>query len=316
VSPVAGQRTSAGLVLALGGGGARGLAHIGVLEVLAEHGLPVRAVVGTSIGAEIGAFLAAGMSVAEMTSVATSLDWKLVLRLFFPDLHAGGLVSGERILSWLADKLGAARVEDLSLPFAAVATDLERGEEVVLDRGPLVEAVRASVSLPGTLAPFRLGGRLLVDGGVVNQVPADVARRLHGGPVLAVAVHAASQAWPGPAPRAGPWRERLAQLLGERWMRRAPHLREFLSAEAASAEGGDESEWSPLLVLQRSALVSQEMLVRLRLATSPPDVLLVPDVSDVGMLEFYRAGEAIEAGRAAARERIDEIAALVSPAGS
>jgi NTE family protein len=312
---VPGERATAGLVLALGGGGARGLAHIGVLEVLAESGLPVRAVVGTSIGAEIGAFLAAGMSVAEMTSVATSLDWKLVLRLFFPDLRAGGLVSGERIVSWLADKLGAVRIEDLALPFAAVATDLESGEEVVLDRGPLVEAVRASLSIPGTLAPSRLGGRLLVDGGVVNQVPADVARRLHGGPVLAVAVHAASQAWPGPAPKAGPWRERLAQLR-ERWMRRAPRLRKRLQAEAAPAEGDDEPGWSSLLVLQRSALVSQEMLVRLRLEASPPDVLLVPDVGDVGMLEFYEAEEAIEAGRVAARARLEEIAALASRAGS
>lgn len=310
-----GERATAGLVLALGGGGARGLAHIGVLEVLAENAVPVRAVVGTSIGAEIGAFLAAGMSVAEMTSVATSLDWKLVLRLFFPDLHAGGLVSGERIVSWLADKLGAARIEDLALPFAAVATDLENGEEVVLDRGSLVEAVRASLSIPGTLAPFRLGGRLLVDGGVVNQVPADVARRLHGGPVLAVAVHAASQAWPGPAPKAGPWRQRLAQL-GERWMRRAPRLRERLQVEAAPAAGDDESGWSPLLVLQRAALASQEMLVRLRQEASPPDVLLVPDVGDVGLLEFYEAEEAIEAGRVAARARLEEIAALASRAGS
>jgi NTE family protein len=313
---VPGERATAGLVLALGGGGARGLAHIGVLEVLAESGLPVRAVVGTSIGAEIGAFLAAGMSVAEMTSVATSLDWKLVLRLFFPDLRAGGLASGERIVSWLADKLGAVRIEDLALPFAAVATDLESGDEVVLDRGPLVEAVRASLSIPGTLAPFRLGGRLLVDGGVVNQVPADVARRLHGGPVLAVAVHAASQAWPGPAPKAAPWRERLAQRLGERWMRRAPRLRERLQAKVAPAEGDDESGWSPLLVLQRSALASQEMLVRLRQEASPPDVLLVPDVGDVGMLEFYEAEEAIEAGRVAARARLEEIAALASRAGS
>lgn len=313
MSPVAGQRAPAGLVLALGGGGARGLAHIGVLEVLAERGLPVRAVVGTSIGAEIGAFLASGMSVAEMTSVARSLDRTLVLRLFFPDLQAGGLVSGDRIVSWLADKLGAARVEDLALPFAAVATDLETGEEVVLDRGPLVEAVRASVSLPGTLAPFRLGGRLLVDGGVVNQVPADVARRLHGGPVLAVAVHASSQVWPGPAPETASWRQRLARFLRDRWPRRGPQPPEPPPQGAAAADGGGEEGWGPLLVLQRSALVSQEMLVRLRLAGSPPDVLLVPDVSRVGMLEFHRAEEAVEAGRAAARERIDEIAALVSP---
>jgi NTE family protein len=304
-------RAGAGLVLALGGGGARGLAHIGVLEVLAERGLRVRAAVGTSIGAEIGAFLAAGMSPAEMISVATSLDWKLVLRLFFPDLHPGGLVSGERIQSWLASRLGSARIEDLPLPFAAVATDLESGEEAVLDRGPLVEAVRASVSLPGTLAPIRRGDRVLVDGGVVNQVPADVARRLHGGPVVAVAVHAASQAWQRPA-RPGPRRARMAQLLRQSWMRRAPHLREELLAEAGPAARDDAVAWSARQVLQRSARISEAMLVRLRLAASPPDLLLVPDVHDIGTLEFYRAEEAIEAGRAAARDRLPELERLLA----
>jgi len=304
VAPGAG--VGKGLVLALGGGGARGLSHIGVLEVLAERGLPVRAVVGTSIGAEIGAFLAGGMSVARMREVATAFDWKLTLQLFLPDLPGGGLVSGKRILSWLSDQIGGLRIEELALPFAAVATDLETGDEVVLDRGPLVEAVRASLSIPGTLAPLRLGDRVLVDGGVVNQVPADVARRLHGGPVLAVAVHAASQAWSRPARKPGTWAARARQLLAEHWIGGAKHLREELEA-AAGDKDGDLVDWSARLVLQRAALISQAELVRLRLAAAPPDLLLVPDVHDIGVLEFYRAEEALEAGRAAALARLPEI---------
>jgi NTE family protein len=301
----------AGLVLALGGGGARGLAHIGVLQVLEEHRVPIQAVAGTSVGAEIGAFLASGMPAGEMVALATSFDWKLTLQLFFPDLPAGGLVSGKRILAWLGEKLGHALIEELPLAFAAVATDLERGEEVVLDRGPLVDAVRASVSVPGTLAPFRLGDRVLVDGGVLNQVPCDVARRLYGGPVLGVAVHAASQQWARPAKRNGGWQARLRQLLAERWTRGAKHLRPGLEAEAEAAEGADLADWSVQLVLRRSALISQALLVNLRLAASPPDLLLVPDVHDIGMLEFHRAEEAIEAGRKAARERVGEIEGLV-----
>lgn len=303
-------RVRKGVVLALGGGGARGLAHIGVLEALAEHGVPVKAVVGTSIGAEIGAFLAAGMPVAEMREVATGFDWRLTLQLFFPDLSDGGLVSGKRILSWLEEKLGHVAIEELAVPFAAVATDLEKGEEVVLDRGSLVQAVRASVSLPGTLAPLRIDGRVLVDGGVVNQVPADVARRLFGGPVVAVAVHAASQSWSRPRRRVGPWLDRLHQLLDEAWMGRAHHLREELEAERAGEE--DLAAWSARLVLQRSALISQAELVRLRLAASPPELLLVPDVRDIGILEFYRAGEALEAGRAAVRDHLAEIERLAA----
>lgn len=303
-------RVRRGVVLALGGGGARGLAHIGVLEALAERGVPVKAVVGTSIGAEIGAFLAAGMPVAEMREVATGFDWRLTLQLFFPDLSDGGLVSGKRILSWLEEKLGHVAIEELAVPFAAVATDLEKGEEVVLDRGSLVQAVRASVSLPGTLAPLRIDGRVLVDGGVVNQVPADVARRLFGGPVVAVAVHAASQSWSRPRRRVGPWLDRLHQLLDEAWMGRAHHLREELEAERAGEE--DLAAWSARLVLQRSALISQAELVRLRLAASPPDLLLVPDVRDIGILEFYRAGEALEAGRAAVQEMLPELEKLLA----
>jgi NTE family protein len=296
-----------GLVLVLGGGGARGLAHVGALQVLVEHGIPVRAVVGTSIGAEMGAFFAAGMPVGEMVELARSLDWKTMLQLFLPDLPSGGLVSGRRIEGWLSRRLGDALVEALPIPFAAVATDLESGEQVVIDRGPAVEAVRASISMPGTLSPVRLGGRVLVDGGVVNQVPCDVARERFGAPVLAVAVHSASQRWDlqRRKPARPEWLERIRRLLAEPWMHEAPRLRDALEAEAASPD--DPIAWSTRRVLERVMHVAQAELVRLRLATSPPEILLVPDVHDIGTLEFHRAEEAIEAGRAAALARIHEI---------
>jgi NTE family protein len=146
----------------------------------------------------------------------------------------------------------------------------------------------------------------------VNQVPADVARRLFGGPVLAVAVHAASQSWSRPVRQPGTWATRMRQLLAEKWMGRAAHLREGLEAEAAMPGGADLVDWSARLVLQRSALISQAQLVKLRLAASPPELLLVPDVHDIGMLEFYRAEEALEAGRAAALARLPEIERLLA----
>jgi NTE family protein len=304
------------VVLALGGGGARGLAHIGVLQVLAENRIPVRAVAGTSVGAEIGAFLASGMPLEEMAQLATAFDWKLTLQLFLPDLPTGGLVSGKKILNWLNDKLGEfTAIEDLPMPYLAVASDLETGEEVILDRGPLTEAVRASISLPGTLAPFRIGERALVDGGVVNPLPFDVARRRFGGPVVAVAVHAGSQHWDRRRPRRkeGLWRARFRQLLEETWMGRAQHMREGLEARVAESGGleADAVEWSARLVLERVLAIGEMQIVELRSAASPPDVMIVPDVHDIGSLEFYRAVEAIEAGRAAARAKLAEIARLV-----
>jgi len=182
-----------GLVLALSGGGAAGLAHIGVIQVLAENDIPVRAVVGTSIGAEIGAFMASGMPVDELVSLATAFDWKQTLQLFMPDLPTGGLVSGKKIMDFLNTKLGKRHIENLHIGYAAITTDLETGEQVVLDCGGLVDAVRASISLPGLIAPHCIGSRWLVDGSVLNPVPFDVARERFGGPVVAVAVHSAAR---------------------------------------------------------------------------------------------------------------------------
>ena len=305
----------AGLVLALSGGGAAGLAHIGVLQVLAENRVPVRAVVGTSIGAEIGAFYAAGMSLDELAQVATTFDWKQTLALFFPDLPTGGLVSGSRIVEFLRERLGSHRIEDLSTAYAAIAADLDTGEQVVIDRGDLVEAVRASVSIPGLIAPYQLDGRALVDGGVLNPVPFDVARQRFGGPVLAVAVHAAvrARAMVPPVSNKRQWVARAHQLLDQPWIRRAPGLRDWLRVQldALRAHPAKDSVWTTRHVLDRVLGIAQAEIVRLRAVQHPPDLLLFPAVNGVGLLEFYRAKEAIAAGRRVAEEKLGEIEQLL-----
>lgn len=303
-----------GIVLALSGGGAPGLAHIGALQVLAEHGIPVRAVVGTSIGAEVGALYASGMPLEELAALATTFDWKQTLALFLPDLPAGGLVSGTRITEFLRARLGSRVIEDLPVGYAAVATDLETGEQVVLDSGDLVEAVRASVSLPGLIAPLRRGGRTLVDGGVLNPVPFDVARERFGGPVVAIAVHSAVRAiarMPAAA-RRRQWRERARQLLDQPWIARAPGLRDWLRAQLETPARHTAGHWTTRRVLDRVLGVAQAELVRLRAERRPPDLLLLPAVGGIGLLEFYRAAEAIAAGRAATEAKIVEIDRLLS----
>jgi len=306
-----------GLVLALGGGGAAGLAHIGVLQVLAEEAIPVRAVAGTSIGAEIGAFVASGMPIADLTAVATSFDWKKTLQLFLPDLPTGGLISGVRIVDFLRGWIGAQRIEDLAIGYLAMAADLHSGEPVILDHGDLVAAVRASISVPGIVAPHRQGERWLVDGGVVNPLPFDVARQRFGGPVVAVAVHAAMRhtgALPSeiPAP-SRQWPRHVRQLLEQSWMQRAPALREWLHAQVRRAENGaprSRPYWTTRRVLDRVLDVAEAEIVRLRASIHPPDLILSPSVSDIGFLEFYRAGEAIAAGRHAALEQLPALRAL------
>ncbi len=300
-----------GLVLALGGGAAAGLAHIGVIEVLAENSIPVRAVVGASIGAEIGAFTASGMPIAELVNLATGFDWKQTLQLFMPDLPAGGLVSGRKIMDFLNAKLGTHNIEDLPMGYAAITADLETGEQVVIDRGGLVDAVRASISIPGFIAPHQIGNRWLVDGSVLNTVPFDVARERFGGPVLAVAVHSAvrHQARRVRQPKSGQLPARVRQLLRQPWMARTQGLEEWLEAHLDNYHKArsNKPSWTTRRVLDQVIAITQAEMVRLRTAASPPDLMLAPDVSRIGSLEFYRGKEAIAAGRAAAREKLMEI---------
>ena len=300
-----------GVVLALGGGGAKGLAHIGVLQVLEEEGIPVRAVVGTSVGAEVGAFLAIGMPMSELVSLATSFDWKRTLQLFLPDLSTGGgFASGKNIMQFLSSGLGQGRViEELSIGFAAVATDLETGKQVVLDRGSLIDAVRASISMPALLVPHAIGGRLLVDGSVVNPVPFDVAHSHFGGPVLAVAVNAGAltftpQEWQAPA--SPMWRARGRQLLARLWCR---WLRGRVNDD--QQHNNKPVKWSTHRVLDRAMDITAAQLIHLRLQLHAPDLMLAPDVRRIGTLEFYRGKEAIAAGRAVATAWLPEIRELL-----
>jgi NTE family protein len=307
-----------GIVLALSGGGAAGLAHIGVVQALMENAIPIRAVVGTSIGAEIGAFTASGMTIAELASLATDFDWKQTLQLFMPDLPTGGLVSGRKIMDFLNTKLGAHDIEDLPMGYAAVTTDLETGEQVIVDRGGLVDAVRASISIPGVIAPHRIGSRWLVDGSVLNPVPFDVARERFGGPVVAVAVHSAlrQQTKRVRLPKSTQLPVRIRQLLRQPWMARTQGLEEWLEVQLENYRKTQDRKpwWTTRRVLDQVMAITQAEMVRLRSARNPPDLMLAPDVSRIGTLEFYRGKEAIAAGRAAAREKLEEIRDLLEAA--
>lgn len=308
-----GKSRTSGIVLALGGGGAAGLAHIGVLQVLGENDIRVRAVAGTSIGAEIGAFFASGMAMRDLEAVATSFDWKKTLQLFFPDLPTGGLISGIRIVDFLNSWIGSQLIEDLEIGYAAVAADLDRGGQVILDRGDLVDAVRSSISIPGMMAPYNNSGRWLVDGGVVNPVPFDVARKLFGGPVVAVSIHSATLPVPAPTldiPTPSPkWRKHVRQLLKQPWMVHAPLLRKWLltqvnqvSPEAPPSVTDTDSHWTASRVLNRALDIAANEIVQLRAAASAPDLVLKPEVYNIGVLEFYEAREAIAAGRRVTEE--------------
>ena len=172
--------------LALGGGAARGIAHIGVLEVLEEHGIPIDCIAGTSAGSIAGGLYAAGVTPARMRELIHDLSWREITGLTVPKL---GLLNFDRISAWIEQECLEGRAvtfDELRIPFAAVAADITTGELVVIAEGRLAQALRASSSVPGIFTPMERGDRLLVDGGILNNLPASVARRLGADYVIAV----------------------------------------------------------------------------------------------------------------------------------
>jgi len=183
--------------LALGGGAARGLAHIGVLSVLKEAGIPIDFIAGTSMGAMIGAAYCAGLEIPQLLENAENTGWWQFSRPTWP---RHGLLSFEKMEHWITDMIGDVDIRDLSIPFAAVATDIETGERVILHEGQVGKVVRASCSVPGIVTPFEYQGRLLCDGGISDNLPDFAARSLGADYVIGVDVFApAFRPFLGPA---------------------------------------------------------------------------------------------------------------------
>jgi NTE family protein len=159
--------------LALSGGGTRGLVHVGVLSVLIEAGISIDYVAGTSVGSFVGAAFCAGMDVNAMRELALSTSWKLLSR---PIVSRNALLSFDLLEKWVERVLGDLDIRDLAIPYAAITADLERGEKVVLRSGPLARAVHASCAIPGIVEPVEVNGRLLCDGGIVDNLPIDIVR--------------------------------------------------------------------------------------------------------------------------------------------
>ena len=304
--------------LALGSGGARGWAHLGVLQALREKGIEVDVVAGTSMGAVVGAFLAAGRE-SVLRELAQDLDWKR-LRPFFWEvsLSRSGLTDGRKLLEEFRKMLGLREFRELDLPFRAVATDLDTGGEVVLSSGNLLQAVRASISIPGLFSPVRVGKRLLVDGGLVNPVPVSVARDMGARTVVAVDVCQGVEPGPKrerrkarageaargplalPSPAAAEEKGGVARLLDgfrAEIEKKVNHLRAAAADAAARPAVVD--------VLVRSVRIAEAQIARSRLQAEPPDILITPAVGHIGTLEFQRAEEAMAAGRAAALQALD-----------
>ncbi|TDR93731.1 patatin-like phospholipase family protein [Enterovirga rhinocerotis] len=280
--------------LALGGGAARGWAHIGALRVLDEAGLRPDIIAGCSIGAVVGGCYAAG-KLDELEAFARTLTKRRIMGLLDFHITGSGLIGGNRLRRLLEVDLGELLVEDLPIRFAGVATELATGHELWLTQGPLVQTLRASYALPGIFDPVQVGGRWLVDGALVNPVPVTVARALGADLVICVNLNAEIKARGGTVVQTPPG-DPVVEALTEQ-------PRGFFRGRAkpsASAPG-------MAAVMIEAFNIIQDRISRSRLAGDPPDLMLAPKMQRVGLFEFHRAAETIELGAEAARRRLPEL---------
>lgn len=301
-TPVAAPSTAPRIGLALSGGGARGIAHVGVLKVLEELRVPIHCVSGTSMGAIVGGTFAAGTPPAEMEKIVLAADWDKVFRdqpprdeiavrrkvddyktLFAPEFGVKdgglalpkGLIAGVSIESFFralaTPALGVTDFDRLPIPFRAMATDIETGEAVVLDHGSVAQAMRASMSVPGAIAPVEIDGRLLVDGGIANNLPIDEARKLCADVVIAVNIS-------------------------------TPPLKRKDITSALSVAG-------QLVNFLGKQTVDEQLK-----SLGKQDVLIAPDLGDISATKFDRSADAIRIGEQATRALTDSLKRYSLPA--
>lgn len=306
------------VALVLGSGGARGYAHIGALDVLTERGYDVVAVAGSSIGALVGGLHAAGKLHA-YTDWVTTLSQRDVLRLLDVSLNGPGVLRLERVLAHMTEFLDGVLIEDLPIPFTAVASDLGARREVWFTSGPLETAIRASVAIPAMITPIMVNGRLLVDGGVLNPVPMEPIMGVDADFTMAVSLSAEK------AHRlsTSPTRETAAPRPPYEWLDRFLHTasgvweNDFIAPILARFSRAEETQtrlaYDPLPpglgiadVTSMSLDAMESLITRYRLAALPPDILVPVPGDSIKTFDFHRATEQIALGRALTEKALDE----------
>ncbi|MCU8034226.1 MULTISPECIES: patatin-like phospholipase RssA [unclassified Shewanella] len=307
--------TTPSVGIALGSGAAKGWAHIGVLNGLAAMGIKPDKVAGCSVGALVGAAYAHDHLPELEKWVRGFSSWD-VLGLMDILWRKGGLIGGDKVFDVLHARIGDVNIENLNRPFAAVATDLYSGQEIWFTEGDLRQAVRASCSMPGILAPVRQGERWLVDGAVVNPVPVSVSRAMgvdvviavdlygyHSGRIQVLPVNMTSQRTVQ-AEMDMPARQETG------FMDLFARGRDYVSNLTDKFSLGTKSNPGMIAVMSQSMGILEQRYKRARLMGDPPDICIVPEVGNIGTMEFHRADEAIAAGEAA----VEKVAHLIEAA--
>ena len=312
-----GEKISGKIGLALGSGSARGWAHIGVIQALSEAGIHIDYIAGTSIGSVVGAVYASG-NINTLREVVLQLDWKQIAYFFDVVLPKSGLIDGKKLSAFVRSHVNRINIEDLPIPFCTVSTDLTTGEEVIIQSGDIIDAVRASISVPGIFTPVKKNGAFLVDGGLVNPVPVSVTRQMGADFVIAVDLNhgiANDKGFCQTAPpisrgshsrtdagNATEKKNKILELLNDRFAAvdfpALSQLKEWMRAERVP---------NIFEVLTSSINIMEAQITETKLKTDPPDLLIQPNLSHLKFLEFNRAEEAIAEGYRATKAQLNRI---------
>lgn len=296
--------------LALGGGAARGFAHIGVIRALLAKGLKPDIITGTSIGAVVGGCYAAG-KMDDFEAWGRALTRRSLLSYLDVSFSGSSLLNGGKLAEKLGEGVGDLPIDKLPVRYAAIATEIDTGHEIWITRGRLADAMRASYALPGIFPPVRLGERWLVDGALVNPVPVSVARALGARLVIAVNVNTDLFGRGTAVPDQGEAEPPIEEVVASRSL-----LGLFGSEKNAKRRIlGSATRPGLSTVMAEAFNVMQDRITRARLAGDPPDLLISPRVGRIGLFDFHRATEAISLGAEAterALEGLDEVIAALA----
>ncbi|OOZ42555.1 patatin-like phospholipase family protein [Solemya elarraichensis gill symbiont] len=292
--------------LVLGSGGARGLAHIGVIRCLEENGFSIESISGSSMGALIGGIYAAGKleDYAEWVCALEKLD---VIRLLDPSFTVGaGIFRGEKIISVLRDLIGEHQIESLPISFTAVASDIERQREVWLKSGPLFDAIRASIAIPTLFTPVYSDGRMLLDGGLVNPVP--IAPTVRDNTQITVAVDAAATVRHDLVSREPPEPPQdHTSSENDSWYRR--NIESFLESLHLTTPHKEHKDPDSLEIISRSIDTMQALITRFQLAAYHPDLLIKIPIDICMFYEFHKAEMLIDFGYRMTQKNLDRMMA-------
>ncbi len=302
--------------LALGGGAAKGLAHIGVLRVLEEIGLKPDIITGTSFGALIGAMYASGRTADEIERIADSIDRKEALKLFSISLNGAGFIDGKKITQFLSTVIKRNLIEDMDIPFACTACNIIDGTEIIFDKGNIIESVRASISIPGIFSPVDSGELALVDGGLVNPVPVDIAREMGADFIIAVNVLNVPRIKHGSMTiTAVHTNEPIDHNLSVN-----ERLKVFIENEINTIESMAKrvasifdlsDEMNIFDVMSQTMHLAERNIAEYKLISDKPDILIEPDMEIIKHFEFHKTKEAAALGENEARKYIDLLKKLI-----